>query len=906
MINVSLSLTYNRLLWLSCRVIVMLWLVGLSQLAYAQTINWKDTGCSGSGTADVLTQTGTVGCRNTFEGASGNGNIPFRVIWSTSNNRWEMQADPNWSGTGSKAYTVLAWYNTFASSPNPPALGTGSWVDAGVPCGPMIKFDGTGTQTTLGSSCGGSPAITAGTATGTITACQGTASVNTQSFTVAGSDLTASLIANAPVNFEISTNASAGFGSSLSFPQTSGTVSVTTVYVRASASAPATSISGSVTLSSSGASPQTVGVTGTVSTCILPVTLTTRANPTTVCIGGTASLSVTASGGVTPFSYTWTAPAGALITAGGSSSVASVSTTTTGVKTFTVTVAGSGGSPASTTTVSLTVNGNPTAVITATPSLTFCLGSTISLSASGAGSGGTYRWSTTENTAAISVSLGQPYTVTAVTAGGCWSTTSVTAVRRSLPDATVSAVPGLTVCPGQSVMLTANGTAGAPGARVASLAAPPPVLYTWSTGSNTGSTSFVPTSSTVISLTVNDGVCSSSAISTSVTVRSVTSVSITASGSPTLTCNQTSLTLTAVASGSSTFTWNDNSTNATRVVSTSGVYSVTALEGGCSTTAAVTVSSNTAVPALSISGNLSICVGGSTTLTASGTGGNAYQWSNGTNNAVNVVSPVSTTAYSVTLSNTATGCFTTTTVTVSVSPAVTATIGGNLTICSGRSTTLTTGAGTSYLWSDGFTGRANIVSPVSTTAYSVTVSNGVCSATATATVTVNTSPTVTVSASSTALTGGQSAVLTASGAASYLWGAPLNTTAASVTVSPATTTVYSVTGTQNGCVGEGSITVSVSCADPVSKAISVTMTSVLGPGNCSVNLQGQGTGSAFVFSGPNGYVFSTVYRRTGTYSLNATGVRQPGTYTLTAKATNACGQESMDTITYVVTGTACP
>ncbi len=69
------------------------------------------------------------------------------------------------------------------------------------------------------------------------------------------------------------------------------------------------------------------------------------------------ALSVTATGGMAPYSYTWAAPAGSTLSATSTSAV-SATVSTSGVKTFTVTVAGVENSPVS-TTVSVTVNPAP-------------------------------------------------------------------------------------------------------------------------------------------------------------------------------------------------------------------------------------------------------------------------------------------------------------------------------------------------------------------------------------------------------------------------------------------------------------------------------------------------------------------------------------------------------------------
>ncbi|OIN60708.1 beta strand repeat-containing protein [Arsenicibacter rosenii] len=646
--------------------------------------------------------------------------------------------------------------------------------------------------------------------------------------------------------------------------------------------------------------------------------LVTKASIASVCIGNTvATLSVTATGGSTPYTYTWNAPSGASISGANNTSAISVNALTSGLKTFTVTVTGSDGSPVS-STISINVD-NPTPIISPSTNLTFCEGSSLTLTSSG-GNGITYLWSTGDTSASIVVSISKPYSLTITSPTGCTASATVTPYRYNRPTATVSALPGLTVCQGQSVTLNAN-VGGTP-ARIASAKAPPPVSYSWSTGSNTPSTIFTPTSNTVVSLTVNDGVCTSLPINTSIVVNPVSSVSITAAPSAIISCANPGVTLTA--SGSSGYTWDDNSTATTRTVSVSGVYSVSATGNGCSTTASVTVTGNSTTPTITITPTaapiLTVCAGSSLTLTANGAGsGGTYKWN--TSETTQAISVSVTNTYSVT-GTTASGCQSVTSVYFDVHSLPTATISAlpALTVCPGKSVTLTASGlpgGLSpriastfsaptvwYTWSTGSTDATAIFTPTSSTVISLTISDGACTGTTAATITAKESPTVSIGASATSLSGGQSATLTASGADSYTWST--GATSNPITVSPVSTTVYSVTGTRNGCVGVAVQPLSINCTDPISKAISATVVSVLGPGNCAVNIQGQGTGSSFVITGPNGYVFSTVYRRTGTYALSATGVRQPGTYTFTASATNACGQTSTDSITYVVAGTACP
>ncbi len=113
--------------------------------------------------------------------------------------------------------------------------------------------------------------------------------------------------------------------------------------------------------------------------------------------------------------------------------------------------------------------------------------------------------------------------------------------------------------------------------------------------------------------------------------------------------------------------------------------------------------------------NRRICTGGSFTLGGSptATGGTAplsYSWSpatglSSTTSANPVASPLSTTTYTVTVTDSA-GCTATRSVTISISPTVVANAGADRTICNGASTTIggsPSGSGgtapLSYSWS---------------------------------------------------------------------------------------------------------------------------------------------------------------------------------------------------------------
>ncbi len=110
------------------------------------------------------------------------------------------------------------------------------------------------------------------------------------------------------------------------------------------------------------------------------------------------------------------------------------------------------------------------------------------------------------------------------------------------------------------------------------------------------------------------------------------------------------------------------------------------------------------------------------------------------------------------------------------------------------------------------------------------------------------------------------------------------------------TVTYSVT--TNGC--SNTSTASVSLGDQLPTITNFLASSPVGNGTCSVQLTATGTGPTFTFTGPNGYVFTNVYRLAGTYNVSALDVKVPGTYTLTID-NGSC----QTTAQVEVTGTAC-
>lgn len=289
----------------------------------------------------------------------------------------------------------------------------------------------------------------------------------------------------------------------------------------------------------------------------------------------------------------------------------------------------------------------------------------------------------------------------------------------------------------------------------------------------------------------------------------------------------------ASGTGPYTYTWNfDDPTSTSNVITgtsttnafpvqihqfaVGGLHTVTLTitdATGCTKTFTSLITVPT-LPKATITGNLSVCSGQSTTLTASG--GGTYQWlPNGQITAAITVTPtVSANTYSAIVTD-VNGCKDTARVTVTIKP-IPAFLLPNQTICQGQSATLTAAGGGTYAWTPGGQTTASItVTPSVSTTYTcvVTGTNG-CTGTNSAAVTVNPKPTATITGNQN-LCQGQSTTLTASGGGTYQW-LPSNQATASITISPSVSTTYTlITTSASGCKDTTLVSIKViSCGCP--------------------------------------------------------------------------------------------
>lgn len=528
----------------------------------------------------------------------------------------------------------------------------------------------------------------------------------------------------------------------------------------------------------------------------------------------------------TPTSWNWSFPGGSPST----STVQNPSITYTASGNYTVTLISANGTGTS-TPVSQTVTVNATPIV-AVSNATICAGTSTNVVATGAT---TYSWNTGATTSSITVTptITSNYTVTGTTLG-CVNTKTVSVTINTTPTV---AVNNATVCSGISAVLSATGA----------------TTYSWNTGASTASISVTPTITTNYTVTGTTLGCTNTK-TVSVTVKTTPTVAV----SDATICSGTSANLSAT--GATTYSWNTGesttSISVTPTITTN--YTVTGTTLGCINTKTVSVTVNT-TPTVAVS-SATVCKGNSTSLSAS----NAitYSWNTGATTSSISVTPTITTNYTVT--GTTLGCINTKTVSVTVKQLPVVAV-SNATICSGSTGTLVASGANTYTWNTGATGSNLSVSPTGNTNYSVTgTSTAGCVNTATASVTVGTAPSIAVN--STSICVGSTAILMASGVSTFTWSTGLNT--ASISVTPTSTTVYTVTGNLAGCSSSAINTATVTVvSSPTANAGSSQTLICLSP---TVSLTGSGV-STYTWSGTGivsgGNTANPIVNTAGTYTL---------------------------------------
>ena len=430
-----------------------------------------------------------------------------------------------------------------------------------------------------------------------------------------------------------------------------------------------------------------------------------------------------------------------------------------------------------TATYTTTVFADPDTSVTASGSLDFCNGGSVTLTAA---AGQSYSWSNGSTTQSITVSLAGSYSATVTTVNGCVDTTATyTTTVFADADTSVTASGSLDFCNGGSVTLTAASGQ----------------TYSWSNGATTQSITVSQAGSYSATVTTVNGCVDTTAIYTT-TVFADADTSVTASG-PLSFCNGGSVILTAAVG--QTYLWSNGATTQSITVSQTGSYSATVTtSNGCIATTGVYATSVFAAAdtTLTTSGPLSFCNGGSVTLTAAA--GQTYLWSNGSTIQSITVSQAG--SYSATVT-TADGCVGTTATLVTssfIGADTSVTSSGSLSFCNGGSVTFTAVSGQNYLWNTGDTTQSITASTSGNYSATVTTNDGCVGSTMPKFVNVFADADTSISVSQTLFCASDSATLSADINQVYSWNT--GETTQSIVVNT-TGDYYLTTTTSDGCVG---------------------------------------------------------------------------------------------------------
>lgn len=409
------------------------------------------------------------------------------------------------------------------------------------------------------------------------------------------------------------------------------------------------------------------------------------------------------------------------------------------------------------------------------------------------------------------------------------------------------------VCAGTHVTLTVNGITS----------------FSWSTGATTKSIVISPTVSTSYLVTGSAPTC--------LTPGAAGIAMVSVSALPNVITNDVIIcpgnTATVMVSGASNYSWSTGASTSSITVSpaTTTNYTITGYSAqGCSKTETVSVTVFT-TPTVLVN-SPTICAGQTATVSASGL--ETYTWNTSATTSVIAVSPTSTTIYTLSGSICSVAVSTTAQVWVNSLPTVAVT---STTICSNQTATLTP-SGASSFSVNGVANTSFTFNPASSTTYSVSGSSNNCLSAniALASVSVNIAPVISVS--HTTICSGQTATVTPLGALSF----SVNGVAQSTfTYSPANTTTYIYTGSDNTCVSNSvAVTVSVNATPGVSvtsATICSGQTATLVPGGASSYSVNGSAITNFTFNPAN----------TSTYAVTGSSNNCVSTQVITTVSVNA-------------------
>jgi gliding motility-associated-like protein len=444
------------------------------------------------------------------------------------------------------------------------------------------------------------------------------------------------------------------------------------------------------------------------------------------------------------------------------------------------------------TVCKLAGSADPTVSLTGTPSGTFsCANAGLIVNP-------------TSGTIDLQVSALGTYTVTYTTAGPCPNSSTATINIVSTPKADFTFATYCKNDPSNPIPTYINGgTAG-------TFTAATGVVFADAFGKINLSTSAIGTFT--VTNAINSPGCPATTFTNSITINPVPVTKV----NSTTVCAGTSATLTA--SGANTYTWAAFPAGPTLTDAPPATksYSVTGTSLGCSSAATATITVNP-IPTVTVN-SATICAGNKDTLIANGA--MSYVWSSG--KVGNTLIDSATTATNYTVTGTSNGCTANAVAKITVNPKPIVTVNSPA-ICQGLSGNLTASGANTFIWiAPGgvfYVGNPYTISPTTQGSYTVVGSTSNCNALPTTTaaeqqafrtcfasgcasvaysnVTIIQKPVIVVNSPTICI--GQTANLLASGAATYSWSTGANGNMLSVT--PSTTTSYTVSDNTAGCSG---------------------------------------------------------------------------------------------------------
>ncbi|MBV7530653.1 gliding motility-associated C-terminal domain-containing protein [Chitinophaga sp. sic0106] len=598
-----------------------------------------------------------------------------------------------------------------------------------------------------------------------------------------------------------------------------------------------------------------------------PLITFTTAQVNVECNGdSTGSASVTVSGGVSPYTYSWSNGA----------TTAAVNNLTAG--TYTCTIMDDNGCDTSTT---FTITEKDAVTGTTTQDSVLCKGGnngSVTLTAAGGTAPYTYSWNNGATTAVINNLTAGIYICTITDANGCTGRVIATVAEPELLTFTTSQTD--VNCNGaQTGSATINPDGGTR-----------PYSFLWSNGATTRIVTGLGAGTYTCTITDANG-CDTTATIT-ITQKDAFTVGVT---TVEVSCNgDSSGSISLAGSGGTapyTYSWSNGGTTAAIGSLTAGTYTTTLTDAnGCDTTFSVTITQPDALVFTTSQTNVN-CNGDSTgTATVNPDGGlrpYRYSWSTGETTAS--ISNLKAGTYTCTITD-RNGCDTTASIIITETAAITAAITQNNVLCNGGNTgslSLAVTGGTApytYLWNTGANtaGISNLTAGTYTC--TITDANG-CTGNSSATVT---EPDLLIFATSQvnvncngANTG--SATVNPDGGSrpyTYQW----NTGATTATISNLTAGTYTCIITdRNGC--DTTATVTITEKDAIATVVSQDNVLCNGNNTGRISLVVSGGTAPYTYAWSNGATAATVS------NLAA------GTYTVTITDVNGCDTTLSTTIT---------